>query len=86
MNWERFLGDAPKVDFSVSRFFQWRMYWDYAGGPATDLLVHTFTPVFCILELDFPQRVMGVEERSSTTAKCPISATSLPTIRTVRAW
>ncbi|MHB0960167.1 MAG: Gfo/Idh/MocA family protein [Pirellulaceae bacterium] len=59
LNWERFLGDAPRVDFSVSRFFQWRMYWDYAGGPATDLLVHTFTPVFCILELDFPQRVFG---------------------------
>jgi len=59
LNWERFLGDAPQVDYSVSRFFQWRMYWDYAGGPATDLLVHTFTPVFCVLELDFPHRVMG---------------------------
>lgn len=57
--WERFLGDAPPVDFSVSRFFQWRMYWDYAGGPATDLLVHTFTPVFCILELGYPDRVLG---------------------------
>ena len=59
LNWERFLGDAPKTDFTVSRFFQWRMYWDYAGGPATDLLVHTFTPIFCILELDFPERVFG---------------------------
>ncbi|MDR1483834.1 MAG: Gfo/Idh/MocA family oxidoreductase [Planctomycetaceae bacterium] len=59
LNWERFLGDAPKVDFSVSRFFQWRLYWDYAGGPATDLLVHTYTPIFCVLELDFPQRVFG---------------------------
>jgi predicted dehydrogenase len=57
--WDRFLGDAPKVDFSVSRFFQWRMYWDYAGGPATDLLVHTFTPIFCILELGYPDRVFG---------------------------
>ena len=38
LDWEQFLGDAPKVPFSVSRFFQWRMYWDYAGGPATDLL------------------------------------------------
>jgi len=59
LNWERFLGDAPKVEFSVSRFFQWRMFWDYAGGPSTDLLVHTYTPIFCILELDFPHRVMG---------------------------
>jgi predicted dehydrogenase len=58
LDWEQFLGDAPKVDYSVSRFFQWRMYWDYAGGPATDLLVHTFTPVFCMLGLDFPERVM----------------------------
>lgn len=59
LDWEQFLGDAPKVDYSVSRFFQWRMYWDYAGGPATDLLVHTFTPIACILNLDFPERVMG---------------------------
>ncbi len=59
LNWERFLGDAPPVDFSVSRFFQWRMFWDYAGGPATDLLVHTFTPIFCILELGYPERVFG---------------------------
>jgi predicted dehydrogenase len=59
LDWEQFLGDAPKVPYTVSRFFQWRMYWDYAGGPATDLLVHTFTPVFCILGLDFPDRVMG---------------------------
>jgi len=59
LNWQRFLGDAPKVPFSVSRFFQWRMYWDYAGGPATDLLVHTFTPIFCVLELQYPERVFG---------------------------
>jgi len=59
LDWEAFLGDAPKVPFSVSRFFQWRLWWDYAGGPATDLLVHVFTPVFCLLDLDFPERVMG---------------------------
>ena len=57
--WDRFLGDAPEVDFSVSRFFQWRLCWDYAGGPATDLLVHTFTPIFAVLGLGFPERVFG---------------------------
>ena len=59
LDWEQFLGDAPKVPYDVSRFFQWRMYWDYAGGPATDLLVHVFTPVFCSLDLGFPERVFG---------------------------
>ncbi len=59
LDWEQFLGDAPKVPFTVSRFFQWRMYWDYSGGPATDLLVHTYTPLFRLLDADFPQRVTG---------------------------
>jgi predicted dehydrogenase len=59
LDWQRFLGDAPAVDYTVSRFFQWRLYWDYAGGPATDLLVHVFTPVFCLLDLDYPERVFG---------------------------
>ena len=59
LDWERFLGDAPKVPYSVSRFFQWRLFWDYAGGPSTDLLVHMFTPVFCLLGLGFPERVFG---------------------------
>jgi len=59
LDWEQFLGDAPKVPFTVSRFFQWRLYWDYSGGPATDLLVHVFTPLFCILDVDFPDRAMG---------------------------
>jgi predicted dehydrogenase len=59
LDWEQFLGDAPRQPFSVSRFFQWRLYWDYAGGPSTDLLVHVFTPIFCMLDLDFPERVMG---------------------------
>ncbi len=59
LDWEQFLGDAPKVPFSVDRFFRWRLFWDYAGGPSTDLLVHTFTPLFRVLELGYPDRVLG---------------------------
>jgi len=59
LDWEAFLGDAPKVDFDVSRFFRWRLYWDYAGGPCTDVLVHTFTPVFVMIGADYPERVTG---------------------------
>jgi predicted dehydrogenase len=39
-DWNRFLGSAPKRPFSKSRFYQWRLYWDYSGGISTDLLVH----------------------------------------------
>ena len=41
LNWEAFLGDSPKRPFDVSRFFRWRMYEDYAGGPVTDLNIMT---------------------------------------------
>jgi len=61
LNWERFLKHSAneKREYNVSRFFQWRLYWDYAGGPSTDLLVHTYTPIFALLGLDYPTRVFG---------------------------
>ena len=49
-DWARFLGSAPKRPFSKPRFFQWRLYWDYSGGIATDLLVH---------QTDIAQFVLG---------------------------
>jgi predicted dehydrogenase len=59
LDWEAFLGDAPKVPFSVQRFFSWRKYLDYAGGPCTDLLPHLFTPFVSAIGLKFPARAVG---------------------------
>jgi predicted dehydrogenase len=39
-DWERFLGPAPKREFNRARYSQWRLYWDYSSGIATDLMVH----------------------------------------------
>lgn len=54
LDWEAFLGDAPKVPFTVQRFFSWRKYLDYAGGPCTDLFPHVFTPFVSALGLNYP--------------------------------
>ena len=59
LDWEGFLGDAPKVPFSVQRFFSWRKYLDYAGGPCTDLFPHVFTPFVSALGLKFPSRAVA---------------------------
>jgi predicted dehydrogenase len=59
LNWEAFLGDCPKRDFDVSRFFRWRMYEDYAGGPSTDLFPHSFTPVATMFDLGAPAFAVG---------------------------
>lgn len=54
LDWEGFLGDAPKVAFTVDRFFSWRKYLDYAGGPCTDLFPHVLTPFVSALGLNYP--------------------------------
>jgi len=59
LDWEAFLGDAPKVPFTVQRFFSWRKYLDYAGGPCTDLLPHLFTPFASAIGLKFPTRAVA---------------------------
>jgi predicted dehydrogenase len=59
LNWEAFLGDSPKRPFDVSRFFRWRMYEDYAGGPVTDLYPHSLTPLLSILGLKMPSQVVA---------------------------
>ena len=59
LDWQGFIGDAPKRPFDVSRFFRWRMYEDYAGGPSTDLFPHSLTPVLSMLGVSMPSTVVA---------------------------
>jgi predicted dehydrogenase len=60
LDWNAFLGPAPKRPFDLDRFLHWRRYWDYSGGIATDLFVHRITRVIRALDLKFPTRVVAV--------------------------
>jgi predicted dehydrogenase len=60
IDWDRFLGDAPKHPFDAKRFFQWRLFWDYSGGLPTDLFVHLVTATHTLMGVDMPKRVIGV--------------------------
>ncbi len=57
LDWQAFLGPAPKRPFDPDRFFSWRRYWDYSGGIASDLFVHRVTRMIKSLGLTFPARV-----------------------------
>ncbi len=59
LDWERWLGPAPKRPFSKERFFRFRKYWDYSGGLATDLLYHALAHTMIALGPEFPTRVVA---------------------------
>ncbi len=59
LDWNAFLGPAPKRPFDLDRFLHWRRYWDYSGGIATDLFVHRITRIIRALDLKFPDRVVA---------------------------
>ena len=59
LDWEAFLGSAPKRPFSRERFFRWRRYHDYSGGIATDLYYHHVTPLIQVLGREFPIRAVS---------------------------
>ena len=59
VDWEGYLLDSPKRPYDVSRYFRWRMYEDYAGGPVTDLFPHSLTPVVSILGVTMPESAVA---------------------------
>ncbi len=66
LDWEAFLGSAPRRPFSKERFFRWRRYWDYSGGIATDLYYHHVTPLIHVLGREFPIRAVSAGGRYAT--------------------
>ena len=57
LDWEAWLGPAPKRPWDPDRYFSWRRYWDYSGGIATDLFIHRVTRIIKSLGLHFPDYV-----------------------------
>jgi len=64
LDWDMWLGPAPKVRFNANRFgvspdrwssFRW--FWDYAGGMVTDWGVHLFDIVQWAMGVDYPQTI-----------------------------
>jgi predicted dehydrogenase len=62
VNWDQFIGPAPRRPFDLNRFFRWRCYWDYSGGIATDLFVHLVSWTHHIVNAKVPKAVVATGE------------------------
>ncbi len=58
-DWKRFIGPAPMKPFYKPRYFQWRLYWDYSSGIATDLMVHQTDITAYVMGKSIPNSVMA---------------------------
>jgi predicted dehydrogenase len=59
IDWERFLGNAPKRPFEPVRLFRWRNYQDYGTGIAGDLFVHQFSGIHFVMNSLGPRRIFA---------------------------
>ena len=73
VDWQKFLGPAPKRPLSLERFFRWRCYWDYSGGLATDLFVHLASEIHYVMDVQAPSQVVaaGATHRWKDTHEVP---------------
>jgi predicted dehydrogenase len=60
VDWERYLGNAPKRPFDAARFFQFRNWWDYGTGIAGDEYVHLLSRVHYVLNVQYPLSAVAV--------------------------
>lgn len=61
VNYDAWLGPAPKKPFNASRFhFHFRWFWDYAGGLMTDWGVHLLDYALIGMKATLPKTIVGL--------------------------
>ena len=63
VDFDRFLGSAPKVPFNADHFFRWRKYWAYGTAVAGDLFVHLLTAIHTATGALGPNRIAAMGGR-----------------------
>jgi predicted dehydrogenase len=56
LDWDTWLGTAPKIPFDPNRFARWRCWKEYGTGVAGDLLVHLISGMQFVLGINEPPK------------------------------
>lgn len=68
LDWERWLGKAPKIPWTPEHYFSWHKYYQYNSGILGNLLSHRFYPLMLATgNPEFPSRVVCTGTRKVST-------------------
>ncbi|MFO7659000.1 MAG: Gfo/Idh/MocA family oxidoreductase [Bacteroidales bacterium] len=59
LDWNMFIGNAPKVPFDLKRYYNWSLYWDYSTGISGQLMSHEFDVANQLMGLGIPESVVA---------------------------
>lgn len=59
IDWDQWLGPAPKVPFSLDRYYNWTKFFDYDIGLIGQLFTHEFDAVNQLLRIGIPKSVVS---------------------------
>ena len=59
VDWDMFLGSAPRRPYDPLRIFRWRNYRDYGTGVSGDLFVHLFSSLHFVTSSRGPRQIMA---------------------------
>ncbi len=64
LDYDFWLGPAPKRAFNRNRFtFNWRWFWDYAGGQLMDFCCHIIDPILWGMKVESPETITATGGR-----------------------
>ncbi len=64
LDYDFWLGPAPKRAYNANRsHFNWRYFWDYAGGQLMDFCCHIIDPVLWAMKVDAPETITATGGR-----------------------
>ena len=58
LDWEKWLGSAPKRSLDWSRFSNWYYYWDYSGGLMIGQAAHIVDSIHWLMNAGIPSAVV----------------------------